>query len=819
MSMDVTMKTEDGHGESIKEVGNASVRDGDVGSGSLKDRGKKNVSSSDGETKTETKTDWNEEDFVLMIDYFAIDCNLPNDGQLPGDVPKSLVSDEEFERCFGLSTGFKGRNGPNIKNCVGLPQSEVLHLFQVIDGHDKPVNGTMGKMFPRALYAERFLKNCGEPAISKKPVILKEVKPKVEPAATVSGEQEEAPSVKHATKVEAPKSGVKSEARPTTYMPGVLELKANIRNREKLIAKLQDDITAQSDAIDSIRDKLKIVAESISNAESQFKTDNAECAKLETERSTLAARKQTLEMRLEDGGFNENDPEPEDMKLLSSLESEEEDLNLSYFRVLTAIEECTSKLVQTQTELKLCRSKEGGLNAKITVAEFEIQKLQSSLTKAESIVEAQIGELKHVEPFAEASIATLSPMFISTATEVTKAIFRLSSCLVCCLGFHCMNFMPTPCGHVYHPACLAALVAHSGLQCLECSESFHPHWCESWGFDTTEKHRREWEEKTGLQKQQDAFSDCIKSLYQKTPNLLSERRTIESEKRQCLNVKYIAAGVERTWRVSTAATKVRGASPCSTILSSREDDRDNDTSLVATNHVPVTRSKKGKQGGSKADVPARKMAGDSQSRFLGILQITKCWGPSEGQLTYAGCGRILKDGRPCGLGLRGRKTREIDGWSQSGVLECTPSSQMSTPAGKSRDRAGHTCAESSVHMFHFFVETGEPSNHVLEVWDRACKELFKMTGQEFFDKYGSDVESLRKFVSGYLASTHWAVTVIGNSSAGAFLRVLSFSRAEVSLPKKESMLVSAPSPRVEVVHIPAVPDRAESAVQISSNHG
>ncbi|KAL3688663.1 hypothetical protein R1sor_014972 [Riccia sorocarpa] len=388
--MDVTVKTEDGQGESITEVGNASVRDGDVGSGSLKDRGKKTVSPSDGETKTETKTDWNEEDFVLTIDYFAIECNLPNDGQLPGDIPKSLVSDEEFERCFGPSTGFKGRNGPNIKNCVGLPQSEMLHLFQVIDGHDKPVNGTMGKMFPRALYAERFLKkrinwaayafdrhrnqirshkqrgeekpsgppivrphrvykpppnlilelaSYDEPAISKEPKISKEVKPKVQPAAT------------------------------------------NIRDREKLIAKLQDIITAQSDAIDSIRDKLKIVAESISNAESQFKTDNAERAKLETERSTLAARKQTLEMRLEDGGFNEDDPE---------------------------------------------------------------------------------------------------------------------------------------------------------------------------------------------------------------------------------------AGVERTWRVSTTATKVRGASPCSTILSSREDDRDNDASLVATNHVPVTRSKKGKRGGSKADIPARKVRTRSQ---------------------------------------------------------------------------------------------------------------------------------------------------------------------------------------------------------------
>ncbi|KAL3698849.1 hypothetical protein R1sor_012925 [Riccia sorocarpa] len=65
---------------------------------------------------------WTEEEFILSVEYFANECKLPNDGLVPG-----------------------------------LPQSEVLHLFQVIDGHDKPVNGTLGVAFPRALYAERFL--------------------------------------------------------------------------------------------------------------------------------------------------------------------------------------------------------------------------------------------------------------------------------------------------------------------------------------------------------------------------------------------------------------------------------------------------------------------------------------------------------------------------------------------------------------------------------------------------------------------------------------------------------------------------------------
>ncbi|KAL3684584.1 hypothetical protein R1sor_002606 [Riccia sorocarpa] len=119
---------------------------------------------------------------------------------------------------------------------------------------------------------------------------------------------------------------------------------------------------------------------------------------------------------------------------------------------------------------------------------------------------------------------------------------------------------------------------------------------------TREEVRQEWEKKVGLQKQQDAFNECIKALYQKTPHVLSERRIIEAEKRQCFNVKYTDTGVERTWRVSAATTKVKSASPCSTVVSTREEERENDVSLVRTNHVPRTRSRAGKRVGSKGEV-------------------------------------------------------------------------------------------------------------------------------------------------------------------------------------------------------------------------
>ncbi|KAL3686029.1 hypothetical protein R1sor_004051 [Riccia sorocarpa] len=212
------------------------------------------------------------------------------------------------------------------------------------------------------------------------------------------------------------------------------------------------------------------------------------------------------------------------------------------------------------------------------------------------------------------------------------------------------------------------------------------------------------------------------------------------------------------------------------------------------------------------------MAGDSQSKYLGVLHISKCWGPCQGQLIYAGCARLLKDGRPCGLGLKTRRTREIAGCSSSSQANMA-SSQTATPAGKSRDPAGHSCVDSSgqVQLFHFFIETAEPK-HLLEVWDRPGQDLFQMTGQEFFEKYGHDVLSLRKFVSSYLASTAWAITVIGTPSADGYLRVLSFSRAGIRSPNIVSKVGSA-SAHVGVVVVPTAPDQAFLAMEITPSYG
>ncbi|KAL3691931.1 hypothetical protein R1sor_005582 [Riccia sorocarpa] len=541
---------------------------------------------------------------------------------LANDVPRTLVSDEDIERCFGPRLGQKGRNGPKINNCTGLPQAEVLHLFQVINGHDKPVNGTLGAIFPRALYAERFLKKRINWAVHEKhknqirtckgrgdsrptgPPVVRPHRVYKPPAGLIlePADSDERTSPADRKLNQQPTSEGHISPEPEEHFPA-----KNATNIEaSTLMKSSPAVKVEKDALhftsgSSCMPGLKSAEETISNAETRYRQECEVREKLEQNRAALAEKKQTLEIRLEDGGFDEENPE--DMKLLQTLELQEEELVLTYSAALTALEESKKRLKDLQTDLKLGRTSAEKLNADITAAEVQIVTSQSALSREESTIEAQKEELNVLQPFAESKIAALNPTFVPTATKITKSIFRLSSCPVCSLGFHCMNFMPAPCGHAYHPACLVALVAKDGLKCIQCQESFHPHWCESWGINTTEEYRQKWEHNTELQKQRDAFSECIKRLYIQTPHLLSERRKVEKEKRQCLNVKYTATGVERTWRVSDAATKVRDASPSSTIISSREEEKDSDLCMTEVNHLPLTRSKKGKRKGvEKADL-------------------------------------------------------------------------------------------------------------------------------------------------------------------------------------------------------------------------
>ncbi|KAL3687352.1 hypothetical protein R1sor_013661 [Riccia sorocarpa] len=86
----------------------------------------------------------------------------------------------------------------------------------------------------------------------------------------------------------------------------------------------------------------------------------------------MEKKKQELETRLDDGGFDEENPE--DMQLLASLEEEEEDLNKKLSGLLSAIEVSTQRQLQLEEQLQSTRANVNNLDTVIKEAEAEIEK-------------------------------------------------------------------------------------------------------------------------------------------------------------------------------------------------------------------------------------------------------------------------------------------------------------------------------------------------------------------------------------------------------------------------------------------------------------
>ncbi|KAL3692690.1 hypothetical protein R1sor_006341 [Riccia sorocarpa] len=360
-----TVKPEAGKGGSSPEVvPNDGIRDG-----SQETSKKKAVEGSDVGSKD---TNWTKEEFTLSVDYFAKECLLPSDEMLANDVPRTLVSDEDIERCFGPRLGQKGRNGPKINICTGLPhdQAEVLHLFQG-RGDSRPSGPPVVR--PHRVYkppAGLIL----EPADNDERTSSADRKLNQQPTseAHISPEPEEHFPAKNATNIEAntlmkssPAVKVEEDALHFTSgsscMPGYLDLKNDLAVWESRVEVLRADITHMIAAIEASRISLKSVEETISNAETRYRQECDVREKLEHNRAALEEKKQALEIWLEDGGFDEKNPE--------TLELQEEELGLTYSAALTALEESTKRLKDLQADLKLGRTSAEKLNDDITAAE------------------------------------------------------------------------------------------------------------------------------------------------------------------------------------------------------------------------------------------------------------------------------------------------------------------------------------------------------------------------------------------------------------------------------------------------------------------
>ncbi|KAL3685875.1 hypothetical protein R1sor_003897 [Riccia sorocarpa] len=257
-----TVKPEAGKGgSSPKVVPNGGIRDG-----SQETSKKKAVEGSDVGSKD---TNWTEEEFTLSVDYFAKECLLPSDGMLANDVSRILVSDEDIERVYKPPAGLilepadtDERTSPTDWKLNQQPTSEG-HISPEPEEHFPAKNATN-------IEASTLMKSS--PAV------------KVEKDAL------------HFT------SG-------SSCMPGYLDLKNDLAARESRVEVLRADITRMIAEIEASRISLKSAEETISNAETRYRQECEVREKLEQNRAALAEKKQTLEIQLEDGGFDEENPE------------------------------------------------------------------------------------------------------------------------------------------------------------------------------------------------------------------------------------------------------------------------------------------------------------------------------------------------------------------------------------------------------------------------------------------------------------------------------------------------------------------------------
>ncbi|KAL3685557.1 hypothetical protein R1sor_003579 [Riccia sorocarpa] len=286
-------------------------------------------------------------------------------------------------------------------------KKKAVEGSDIIDGHDKPVNATLGAIFPLALYDERFLKKrinwaaythekhknqirtckgggdsrpTGPPVVRPHRVYKPPADLILEPA-----DSDERTIAADRKLNQQPISEAHISPEPEDHFPAknATNIKASTLMKSNPAVKVEKDalhFTSGSSCMPGFLDLKNDLAVWESRVEV-----------LRHNRAALAEKKQALEIRLEDGEFDEENPE--------TLELQEEELVLTYSAALTALEESNKRLKDLQTNLKLGRTSAEKLNAEITAAEVQIFTSQSDLTREESTVEAQKEELNVLQPF------------------------------------------------------------------------------------------------------------------------------------------------------------------------------------------------------------------------------------------------------------------------------------------------------------------------------------------------------------------------------------------------------------------------------------
>ncbi|KAL3686962.1 hypothetical protein R1sor_013271 [Riccia sorocarpa] len=443
------------------------------------------------------KEDWDEEDFILPIEYFVEECKLPSHGIHPVELPKNLVSDEQLVSCFGPKAGKGGRNGHRWDLSKQIPTADILSLVQVIDGHDKPINGTIGVIFPRALYAERILgqkinwaafahdklknhikaqktrklaKPTGPPCVQTlrvytPPKSLKfddndvtETTPMLEVDAAEAKDKGKLTELQLRGML-SKKSEASGSASPTVcselsgdpesfgaspmksvQIESIKVLKLEIKQQHEKKHSIEDSLSKARDKISALRKTAYNSKRTAEDCESTLTSEVNTRLDLTQRESKLNQRNKEIAMLLEpDENFDENDSEmAEVLDAIAASESKEKNLREQIEAAKKCLEETKSQLLEVTNE---------------------ISGKEKTLSQVEDVLNVLAKELTFLEQYFYLPCPALCPRYVPTPIEITRTIFRLTSCPACNLGFHCFNFVPTSCGHAYHPPCILPLLA------------------------------------------------------------------------------------------------------------------------------------------------------------------------------------------------------------------------------------------------------------------------------------------------------------------------------------------------------------------------
>jgi hypothetical protein len=143
--------------------------------------------------------------------------------------------------------------------------------------------------------------------------------------------------------------------------------------------------------------------------------------------------------------------------------------------------------------------------------------VQNAIRQLELAEESQKAEYKILASALLNPCMVLLPTFIPTTSATEPQHVEVSSCPICCYGFHCHNWIPGSCGHAYHPSCLFSWIGGSKIdpKCFACGAFFAKDWLECWGLNTFREDSNP----------NFKFDDLLLTTYGKQALHLSKRRS------------------------------------------------------------------------------------------------------------------------------------------------------------------------------------------------------------------------------------------------------------------------------------------------------